>query len=241
MVPIAGGPAAEVFGAVIQPALEGRKERWFELLHEDMLEVEQKLEDMPNRDEFTTIVIQASQIALRTHQEEKLKLLRNAVRNTARQLSPKGDLPSIFLNLLDGLTPSHVGVLIKFDGRSYNYKPVEPPSPPKDDEEENDDNSGTKLINHVPKTIYVQDKALKPRRSSWSWLNQSEDMFTQIARKIASPEDHELVRQLLKDLVSRGLLEEKAAEPFIFSRLNGETSSLNLSKFGVEFLRFIHD
>jgi hypothetical protein len=59
--------------------------------------------------------MQASQIALRNHQQGKLDALRNAVLNAALPNSPQEDEQMIFLRLIDQLTPWHLRVLSVLD------------------------------------------------------------------------------------------------------------------------------
>jgi hypothetical protein len=60
---------------------------------------------------FTTAFLHASQIALRTHQREKLQALRNAVLNVAAGTAPDENLQLVFLHYLDMLTPLHLTLL----------------------------------------------------------------------------------------------------------------------------------
>lgn len=55
--------------------------------------------------------MQASQIAIRNHQQVKLEALRNAILNTALPNPPQEDEQMIFLRLIDQLTPWHLRVL----------------------------------------------------------------------------------------------------------------------------------
>ena len=61
------------------------------------------------------MAMQASQIALRNHQQAKLEALRNAVLNSALPNSPQEDEQMIFLRLIDQLTPWHLRVLSVLD------------------------------------------------------------------------------------------------------------------------------
>jgi len=62
-----------------------------------------------------TVAMQATQIALRNHQEAKLEALRNAVLNAALPNPPQEDEQMIFLRLIDQLTPWHLRVLSVLD------------------------------------------------------------------------------------------------------------------------------
>jgi hypothetical protein len=53
----------------------------------------------------------ATQIAVRTHQQEKLDALRNAVLNVAAGTAPGDDLQLMFLGFVDAFTPLHLRML----------------------------------------------------------------------------------------------------------------------------------
>jgi hypothetical protein len=79
--------------------------------------IEGKLESLAANPTFVTTVLQATQIALRTHQEEKLEALRNAVANSGgNQL--QDDTRAVFLNLVDTFTPTHLRILKYFKDRT---------------------------------------------------------------------------------------------------------------------------
>jgi hypothetical protein len=56
-------------------------------------------------------------VAIRTHKEEKLLALRNAVVNSATATAPQDDLKAIFLNLVDAFTPTHLKIVKYFQNR----------------------------------------------------------------------------------------------------------------------------
>jgi hypothetical protein len=62
-------------------------------------------------DQFVSVLCHAIQIALRTHQKEKLGALRNAVLNAALPSNISDDKQLIFLNWIDEITPSHIQIL----------------------------------------------------------------------------------------------------------------------------------
>ncbi|MFQ5884701.1 MAG: hypothetical protein ACE5IO_06340, partial [Thermoplasmata archaeon] len=115
-VPIVGGPAAELFSAVIVPPLSKRRDEWIQSIAERLLRLEKKvegfrLEDLSANDMFVTTVMHATQVAIRNHQEEKLEALRNAVLNAALPNPPEEDLQLMFLAFVDMLTPWHLRLL----------------------------------------------------------------------------------------------------------------------------------
>ena len=87
------------------------------------------LESLEKDEEFITGVTAATLIALRNHDEEKLAALRNAVVNVALRSEPNVELQSIFLGLVDYLTPAHLRLLSFFGDipRSLRYSGVTRP------------------------------------------------------------------------------------------------------------------
>lgn len=116
-VPVIGGPAAELFQNVIQPPLEKRRTEWMVQVGEKLQELEKnglKIEELQENEEFISAVMHASQIALRTHQNEKLEALRNAILNVAKGQAPEEALQNVFLNLIDSFTELHLRILKVF-------------------------------------------------------------------------------------------------------------------------------
>jgi len=116
-IPIVGGPAVELFQYVIQPPLEKRRVEWMAQIGEKLEELETnglKLDELQENEEFVTAVMHATQIALRTHQTEKLNALRNAIVNVAKGSAPDEVLQNVFLNLVDTFTEMHLQILKVF-------------------------------------------------------------------------------------------------------------------------------
>lgn len=116
-IPVVGGPAAELFQTVIQPPLEKRRAEWMAQVGEKLNELEDdglKLEDLQENEEFISAVMHASQIALRTHQNEKLDALQNAILNVAKGQGPDEALQNVFLNLVDSYSELHLRILKLF-------------------------------------------------------------------------------------------------------------------------------
>jgi hypothetical protein len=115
-VPAAGGPLQVAFENVFSSPLERRKEAWLEQLAAVVAEVQERVEDLtPDKlaanEVFVTVAMQASQIAIRNHQQAKLEALRNAVLNSVLPQPPHENEQMIFLRLIDQLTPWHLRVL----------------------------------------------------------------------------------------------------------------------------------
>lgn len=124
-IPVVGGPAVELFQYLIQPPLERRRTEWMASVGGKLQELEDRgidLAELGQKDEFISAVMHASQIALRTHQDEKREALRNAVFNVAAGQSPGEALEHMFFEWIDSLSVLHLQMLRLFQS------PIAPPS-----------------------------------------------------------------------------------------------------------------
>lgn len=113
-VPYIGGPASELLQFVIQPPMERRRVEWMQAVGEKLRELEEAgldIEELSNNEEFVSAVMHASSMALRTHQQEKLNALRNAVLNIANGQAPEDALQHMFLRWIDSMSPLHLQIL----------------------------------------------------------------------------------------------------------------------------------
>lgn len=116
-IPFAGGAAVELFQAVVQPPIEKRRQKWMSEVGDRLLELEAKglkLEDLQNNEQFISAVMHASQAVIRTHQDAKLKALRNAVINIAIGQAPDETHQHLLLNFVDSFTEQHLRILKLF-------------------------------------------------------------------------------------------------------------------------------
>lgn len=119
-IPIIGGPAAELLGALMVPPLAKRRDEWLKSIAEGLKELERKvdgftIESLVGNDIFVSAVMHASLVALRNHQQEKIEVLRNAVLNVACGRAPHEDLQLMFLHMIDSFTPWHIRLLAYFN------------------------------------------------------------------------------------------------------------------------------
>lgn len=119
-VPVLGGPAAEVLEILFRPTLDARKDEWLRDIATELHDLTEKMEDLSLEDlaqdpSFVTTFLSASQIAMRTHQQEKREALKNAVLNTALRNEPDEDLQAVFLSLIDRFTGWHLRILKLLD------------------------------------------------------------------------------------------------------------------------------
>jgi len=122
-IPVLGGSAAEIFAAVFVPPLEKRRDAFLQSLFERLQELESKIdgfkmESLKDNDRFISIVIHATQAAIRNHQEEKHKSLRNAVLNIAVGKIKEEIFDVLFIGLIESFTEWHILLLSKV-GATY--------------------------------------------------------------------------------------------------------------------------
>jgi hypothetical protein len=119
-IPIAGGALSVVYESIFSAPIELRKQEWLNELADAVLEIQDYVDDLtPEKlaedPAFITVALQASQIALRNHQKEKLDALRNAVINSALPSAPEENLRIVFLRLIDQYTEWHIRILCYLD------------------------------------------------------------------------------------------------------------------------------
>ena len=119
-IPGAGGPLQVAFENVFSAPMEKRKQAWLEQLASVVEEVQVRVkeltpEKLASNEVFVTVAMQASQVAIRNHQQAKLEALRNAVLNAALPNAPDDNEQMIFLRLVDQLTPLHLRTLTLLD------------------------------------------------------------------------------------------------------------------------------
>ena len=116
-VPYIGGPAAELFNLVIVSPLEKRRQAWMEKVADALRLLESRqglnLEELQTNDTFVNVLIQASSIALRNHQKEKIEALKNAVINSALGINMREEFQLPFIRYIDELIPPHL-LLLKY-------------------------------------------------------------------------------------------------------------------------------
>ena len=122
-VPVVGGSAAEVFALIIAPPLEKRRDEWLQELADIVNELERRQpsvtpEELSKNDAFISATLQASQIAMRTHQAEKRECLKNALFHVATQESADDQAQAFFLELVDVFTVTHIEILRLFSNRA---------------------------------------------------------------------------------------------------------------------------
>ena len=107
------GPLTEFFiDTYIGPPATKRTRNFLDSVVEELNDVKSKIESVNFENPvFLTTFLHASQIARRTHQEQKLEALRNVVLNSSIPSSVEDDILEMFLNWIDGFTALHISTL----------------------------------------------------------------------------------------------------------------------------------
>lgn len=86
-VPVVGGSVAELLELLLGPAVTRRRDEWLRRLADVLNDLTDRLEGFDPRslsqnEPFVTAVVQATIIAIKTHDQEKLRSLGNALVNS---------------------------------------------------------------------------------------------------------------------------------------------------------------
>lgn len=114
-LPAFSGTALETFNALIEPPMEKRKREWMVKVSEAINELYDKhsieIDQLSNNEQFVSILIQASNTALKNHQEEKLEALKTVLINSAIHTDLSEDVQASFLALIQDFTCTHLEIL----------------------------------------------------------------------------------------------------------------------------------
>ena len=116
-LPLVGGLTAELLELALASPVSKRRDEWMESLARRLEHIQARLDSLAEDPAFVTTVLRATQIAIRNHAEEKLDALRNAVINSAVGRAPEEDRRTLFLNLVENFTPTHLRILRFFQSR----------------------------------------------------------------------------------------------------------------------------
>ncbi|HYK36171.1 hypothetical protein [Alloacidobacterium sp.] len=114
-IPVLGPATVHVIAQFLVPGVERRREEWFKELADDFDCLKEKvngfIENLAQNEAFVTATIQATRIAIGTHQADKRRLLRNALLNIATSTAFSEDMQHIYLQWIEEFTSSHVKIL----------------------------------------------------------------------------------------------------------------------------------
>lgn len=106
----------ELFAYLIQEPVSKRRDAWIVEIAGRLRTLEDRLgkplaEELKQDEGFTTLLLGATQVAMRNHKAEKIAALANAVMNTAIGIAPEETERSIMLDLVDRMTAQHLAIL----------------------------------------------------------------------------------------------------------------------------------
>lgn len=118
-VPLVGSAASELLSLVISEPISKRRDEWMIKLYEELKTLEEvvngfRIENLKYNEQFVTVVLNATQLAVRNHSEEKLSALKNACINTALKINTNEDKQLIFLKYVEELIPLDIKILYHF-------------------------------------------------------------------------------------------------------------------------------
>ena len=118
-IPIVGAAASEILQLLITPPLEKRRSEWMIEVGEKLQQLEQKeeldLNKLANNDVFIDVVLQTTQLALRTSEKDKIEYFKNVILNSAVEETPNITEVQIFINFISTFTVWHIKILKLFD------------------------------------------------------------------------------------------------------------------------------
>ena len=113
-IPVVGGVISEVGNLYLNP-LEKRKQRWMSEVTLAIGDIEARFGILPqqlqNDERFISFLYQSTILALKNHQQEKIRCLRSALVSVASPKAVTEDIAFQFLRYVDELTPSHLKIL----------------------------------------------------------------------------------------------------------------------------------
>lgn len=114
-IPAVGNAAVEIFGLVVTPPIERRRQEWMAEVGQRIEELTSSgrvsIEDLQKNERFIDAVLQTTQSAIKTASDEKRHVLLDLLVNVA--VSPPVDesQQQIFIGLLDRFSPWHLRIL----------------------------------------------------------------------------------------------------------------------------------
>ena len=128
-IPYVGNAAIELIPLLFTAPLERRRQEWMNAVADALTELEKdrgiRLEQLQSNEAFISVLVQATQAAIRNHQKAKIRALRNAVTNSAVGAAIEEDLQLLFIRFVDELTPSHFSLLQFFREHEHDFETLE--------------------------------------------------------------------------------------------------------------------
>jgi hypothetical protein len=114
IVPFAGTALGELFSVVIPPSIEKRRNNWMSevstVLNELMSNNANLINDLKDNEEFISLLLETSQLALKTHRDEKLKLFSQALKNSIN-IDFNFFVKETYIRYIEELNPNQISIL----------------------------------------------------------------------------------------------------------------------------------
>lgn len=110
-IPLGGALITSVWDSVKSNSAQKRLENWQNLIEERLATVECTLEEIGQNENFTTAILNATEIAVKTAEKEKHICLANAVFN-ALSCDIEESVMMMFMNIINNYTAMHIKTLI---------------------------------------------------------------------------------------------------------------------------------
>lgn len=113
VIPVGGALATSIYDTVKNNCLEKRQKKWQEALENRISKIEATLDDLGNSEIFTTAIVKATEVAMKTSSEEKLRYLANAAAN-----SYEGNIDEtrfyLYMGFIERYTARHISIMKEY-------------------------------------------------------------------------------------------------------------------------------
>lgn len=133
-IPIVGGIVETFIDEVYRPPSQRRRDDWIRRIALEVEDLKNKFEkfqhkNLQQNENFISTLQRSLIIAQTTHSREKLEALKNAVINSVLVETVDESMKSIFLSLIESLTPWHLSLLNYFNNPRiwFTTNKIDPP------------------------------------------------------------------------------------------------------------------
>ena len=126
VIPIGGALISCIIDEIKSNSMQKRQDEWMSLIEERLAKIEIDLQKIGNNEMFTTAIIKATEIAVKTAEKEKREYLANAIINSI-EMSANESILMIYMELVERYTGWHLQILEHFQcpekgiGRGNDY------------------------------------------------------------------------------------------------------------------------
>lgn len=112
-IPVGGALMTAIYDTVKGNGLAKRQKKWQDELESSVSKINATLNDIANSETFTTAIIKATEIAMKTSNEEKLKYLANAVVNSYEENTDETHF-YLYMGWIEKYTARHIEIIKKY-------------------------------------------------------------------------------------------------------------------------------